>query len=72
MTRYRNINGDSGVEAYEIGSDHIVVKFYSTHRLYVYSYRKAGQYHVEQMKRLARIGDGLNSYINKNVRKLYD
>lgn len=72
MERYRNSGGDSGVSAYEIGSDYIIVKFSGTVRAYRYSYRKAGQRHVETMKRLARSGSGLNSYINRYVKKLYD
>lgn len=72
MERYRNTGGDSGVYAYEIGSDYITVMFSGTPRTYTYSYRKAGSGHVEQMKMLARNGSGLNSYINKYVKHLYD
>lgn len=72
MERYRNSGGDSGVSAYEIGSDYILVKFSGTARTYRYSYRKAGQNHVENLKRLAKSGSGLNSYINIHVKNLYD
>jgi hypothetical protein len=72
MQRYKNLNGDSNVESFEIGYDHILVKFIGTTRLYRYSYAKAGAHHVEQLKSLALSGRGLNSYINKNTRKLYD
>jgi len=72
MEVYRNINGDSNVEAYEIGSDFIRVKFARTTKIYQYSYRRAGRENVEIMKELARNGDGLNSFIKKNVEKLYD
>lgn len=72
MERYRNSSGGSGVSAYEIGVDHILVKFSGTARVYRYSYRRAGQHHVENMKRLAKSGSGLNSYINTNVKNLYD
>lgn len=72
MERYGNAGGDSGVYAYEIGSDYITVMFSGTSRTYTYSYRKAGSSHVEQMKILARNGSGLNSYINKYVKHLYD
>jgi len=72
MERYRNSGGGSGVSAYEIGSDYILVKFSGTARTYRYSYRKAGQNHVENLKRLAQSGSGLNSYININVKNLYD
>jgi hypothetical protein len=72
MERYRNSGGDSGVSSYEVGADYIIVKFTGTLRPYRYSYWKAGQYHVENMKRLAQSGSGLNSYINRYVKKLYD
>ncbi len=72
MERYKNINGDSGVYAYEIGTDFIQVQFSGTGDVYTYSYRKAGPEHVERMKLLARKGSGLNSYINKHVKYLYD
>ena len=71
MERYGNRGGDSGVSAYEIGSDYIRVRF-SSGSTYTYSYRKAGQRHVDAMKRLAINGSGLNSYINSNVKFKYD
>lgn len=71
MERYRNLGRDSGVVAYEIVSDSIRVKF-DTGAVYSYSYRKAGSGHVEQMKALAQRGMGLNSYINRHVKFLYD
>ena len=72
MERYRNSGGDSGISSYEIGTDYIIVKFTGTFRTYRYSYWKAGQLHVENMKRLARSGSGLNSYLNRYVKNLYD
>lgn len=68
---YKNINNDSNVSSYEIGSDYISVQF-TNGSIYVYSYRKAGKYHVVRMKALAVSGDGLNSYIMRNCSKLYD
>ncbi|WP_445735314.1 hypothetical protein [Mariniflexile sp.] len=72
MERYRNSGGDSGVSSYEIGFDYIIVKFSGTARTYRYSHRKAGQNHVENLKRLAQNGSGLNSYINQFVKFKYD
>jgi hypothetical protein len=72
MERYRNSGGDSGVSSFEIGADYITVKFSGSFRTYRYSYKKAGQHHVETMKRLSRSGSGLNSYINRYVKNLYD
>jgi hypothetical protein len=70
MKVYRDLNGDSGVTAYDYGSDWIHVQFKSG-SVYEYTYASAGQINIEQMKRLADSGDGLNSFINKNVRKLF-
>lgn len=70
--RYRNINGNSNVNSYEIGPDYIDVIFNGTRKVYRYSYRKAGRIHVEKMKALAERGYGLNSYINLYCRELYD
>lgn len=73
MEKYRNLGGDSGVSAYEIGSDYIVVQFSGTAKPYRYSYGGgAGQKHVETLKRLARSGSGLNGYINQYVKNMYD
>lgn len=70
MERYRNIGGDSGVYAFEIGSDYIKVQF-SDGAIYLYNYSSTGSYKIEQMKNLARSGNGLNSFINTIVRKNY-
>lgn len=70
MERYRNRGGDSGIVAYEIGSDFITVKF-SDRSVYLYTYRSAGSANIEHMKRLAIAGEGLNSFINRRVRKRY-
>lgn len=72
MERYKNRNGDSGVSSFEIGKDYIRIKFKETIKLYKYSYRKAGQKHVEKMKILAENGTGLNEYVNRYVSNLYD
>ncbi|MHA3048891.1 hypothetical protein [Acinetobacter sp. ANC 4641] len=72
MEIYKDIDNDSNVTHYEIGSTYITILFRGTARLYTYSYYKAGQFHVEKMKILARNGDGLNSYIMRNVRNLYN
>ena len=72
MIEYKNINHDSNVEAYSIGLDYIDVKFFGTAKVYRYSYRSAGREHVEKMKTLAKQGDGLNSYIMRNVKFNYE
>lgn len=70
MEHYKDLDGDSGIIAYEIGNDSIEVEF-NGGATYLYNYGSAGREHIEKMKVLAVSGDGLNSYINKNVKKLY-
>lgn len=72
MEQYGNLGRDSGVKGFNTGEDFITVFFNGSSRSYRYSYRKAGRSHVEQMKALARRGEGLNAYINKYVKDLYD
>lgn len=72
MQRYADINNDSGVVGYEIHATSITVWFEGAARPYTYSYARAGQFHVERMKQLAQSGDGLNAYINRNVKFKYD
>lgn len=72
MVRYQNRSGGSGVYAYETGANYITVKFSGTSRSYTYSNRVASITHVDNMKMLAARGQGLNSYINRYVKYLYD
>lgn len=72
MEKYKDINHDSGVAGYEIKDKSIEVWFDGTARSYVYSYSSAGTSHVEKMKELAKNGDGLNAYINYNVKYKYE
>lgn len=72
VERYLDLDGDSGILAYEIADTYIRVKFDRTFKIYTYSYQSAGVNHVEEMKRLARRGDGLNSYIKLNANNLYE
>jgi len=71
MQRYLNLSGDSGVTAYEIGADYIMVQF-RRGGPYRYSYAGAGQHHVERMKELAVAGRGLSTYISQHVHDRYD
>ena len=70
MERYRDIDNDSGVAGYEIGPDYIRVQF-EDGSVYLYTYTSAGSSNIEEMKRLAASGDGLNAFIHRNVRKRY-
>ncbi|EKA6055677.1 hypothetical protein P3487_12930 [Vibrio parahaemolyticus] len=71
MEVYKDIDNDSGVRGYKIGTDYITVWFDGTARPYTYSYASAGSCHVDSMKKLAAAGDGLNAYINRNVKFKY-
>jgi hypothetical protein len=68
MERYKNLSGNSGVYAFEIGSSSIIVQFESGD-VYEYDYYKPGTQHVREMQRLALLGRGLGTYINKYVGK---
>ncbi len=70
MKRYRNLGGDSGIVAYKIDADSIIVEF-SDNSLYLYDYTKPGPEEVEHMKKLAEQGQGLNSYISRYIKKRY-
>jgi hypothetical protein len=72
MEKYANLSRSSAVESYEISDTFIKVKFYKENKLYKYSYVSAGKENIENMKILAINGRGLNSYINKYVRVLYE
>ena len=71
MTDYKNLNGDSGIIAYEIFDTYIRIQF-EDEEVYVYSYDKPGEDEVEHMKKLAEEGKGLNTYINQKIRKKFD
>lgn len=71
MERYRNLGGDSGVVAYELGSDYIRVQF-NDGDIYLFTYASAGSHNIEHMKQLARDGQGLNTFINTNVQEAYE
>ncbi len=71
MEPYRNIQGNSGVRAYEIGADYITIEF-SDGAVYRYTYASAGEENVERMKGLAEAGQGLNTFLSTNVMKLYE
>lgn len=70
MQQYANRGGNSGIQAYELGADYIRVRF-SDGSVYLYTNASAGSQNIEIMKGLASSGQGLNSFIMKNVRKAY-
>lgn len=70
MAWYKNLGGDSGIDSYNVGLDRIIITF-NTGASYEYTYHSAGVDHIENMKSLAKQGQGLNSYIYKYVKKRY-
>ena len=70
MEHYKNLSGDSGVVAYEIGTESIKVQFIDG-SIYLYNYQSAGKDNIERMKRLAIAGEGLSSFIGNVVKDGY-
>ena len=70
MDLYKNLSRTSGVAKYQIAPEAITVEF-NDGAMYEYDYRSAGDRNVEEMKRLAVRGLGLNSFINLYVKKGY-
>jgi hypothetical protein len=71
MERYRNLDGDAGVAAYEIGRDYIRVRFVEG-AVYRYTVASAGLQAIEEMKALARAGKGLTTFISRHVHDAYE
>lgn len=67
MHRYKNLSQDSGVTAYKINNQSIIVEFLDGTQ-YIYNYDIPGKSKVEQMKELAIDGRGLSTYISQNVK----
>lgn len=70
MENYKN-SDNSGVKAFEIGHDFIYVVF-GKGEVYKYSYKRPGPGQVEKMKRLARKGEGLATYISRQIRSNFE
>ncbi|MBW0450556.1 hypothetical protein EN871_14115 [bacterium M00.F.Ca.ET.228.01.1.1] len=73
MQRYGNRSGKSGVVAYEIGDNFVAARFNSG-TTYWYSESSVGETHVAALKRLAKRGKGLGTYISQHpeVRDHYE
>lgn len=63
MKTYRDLNGDSGVDAYDYSESWMQVRFRSE-QTYEYLEARIGRSHLTAMKQLADAGHGLNAYIN--------
>ena len=66
------LNRRSNVALYDIHEEYIDVMFYGTNKVYRYSNKVTGKEIVDQLKKLAKNGEGLNSYINRYARKKYE
>lgn len=70
MRIYANLDGRSSIEGYDEAYDSITV-YFTDGSAYEYTYDSAGVDNVEEMKELAHSGEGLNSFIMRNVRNGY-
>lgn len=70
MEIYKDLRGESGVYGYEIGEGYIDVQF-DGGSIYRYTNQSAGSGNIADMQRLAKIGQGLNGFINRYVRYKY-
>ena len=70
MKPYRNCTGHSGVSAYAIGKDFILMHFLGV-GTYEYTDARPGRMHVRNMQTLAQAGIGLSTYISRFVRGNY-
>ena len=70
MQRYANRDGGSGVVSFATGPAGIAVEF-TNGAVYVYDLERPGRQAVSDMKRLARAGRGLSTYISQHVRDNY-
>ncbi|KRA31778.1 hypothetical protein ASD68_14160 [Rhodanobacter sp. Root627] len=70
MKRYRNLDGHSGVTAYECGDGFIRVRFVNGD-IYEYTAKATGREHIANMQKLAQAGLGLSTYVSRFVHDDY-
>jgi hypothetical protein len=70
MECYKNLGGDSNVVSYENEQGSITVQF-GDDSVYLYTAQSAGAANIAEMQRLANVGQGLNSFIGRVVKKGY-
>jgi len=70
MKRYRNLDGNSGVAAYESGDGFIRIRFVNG-ETYEYTDEVTGRAHVANMQKLAQAGLGLATYVSRFVHDAY-
>jgi hypothetical protein len=70
MQRYRNLDGQSGVRAYDCGEGWIRIRFVGG-ETYEYTDAATGTEHVRNMQALATAGEGLATYVSRFVHDAY-
>ena len=70
MKRYRNLEGNSGVTAYECGDGFIRIRFVNGDT-YEYTDKATGPGHITNMQQLARAGRGVATYVSRFVHDDY-
>jgi len=68
VKQYKNLNGDSLVDAYDIDVDYVLIKFKDNTR-YLYNVHHTGENNIEILKSLAKEGKGLYHFILENLKK---
>jgi hypothetical protein len=71
MKRYLNLDGNSGVVAYECRADSISVEF-TNGTVYLYTHASAGSEKIDAMKQLAAAGRGLSSFIARHAHDAWE
>jgi hypothetical protein len=69
MVPYHDLDGDSGIQAYAIAPERMDIMFKRSGKIFTYWRAEVGDGHFLEMCRLAKLGNGLNAYINKHVRR---
>jgi hypothetical protein len=70
MIPYGNKSRNSGVKAYSIGNTYIEIMFVDG-TIYRYNNASAGANAIVAMKKLAKAGKGLSTYISQHVKDKY-
>lgn len=70
-TEYKNLNGESGIVAFEVFEDKIEIEF-SNGKVYTYTKEAMGEMNFAIMAALADAGAGLNAFLNKLRRSFQD
>lgn len=70
FVKYKNLGGKSTVAKFEVKKDAITVRF-ADHRVYRYTNQSAGPANISKMKTLALAGKGLGTFIDANVKDLF-